>query len=59
MAIEQSINCDCGAVGGLPGVKPNRAAMERWFSTSHLKEATTRWVGKDESVVNETCEVTE
>ena len=35
MAIEQSINRDCGALGGLTGLKANRAAMERWFLTSH------------------------
>ena len=82
MAIEQSINRDCGSLGGLTGLKTNRAAMERWFLTAHLKanvatatkamlglgikqqsaphkEATTSRVGRDESAVNEICEVIE
>ena len=35
MAIEQPINRDFGALGGLTGLKTNKAAMETWFSTSH------------------------
>ena len=34
---EQLINRDCGALGGLTGLKTNRAATERWFLTAHLK----------------------
>ena len=37
MAIEQSINRDCGTLGGLTGLKTNVFAMERWFLTAHLK----------------------
>ena len=37
MAIEQSINRDCGTLGGLTGLKTNVSAMERWFLTAHLK----------------------
>ena len=37
MAIEQSINRDCGALSGLTGLKTNRAAIERWVLTAHLK----------------------
>ena len=37
MAIEQSINHDCGTLGGLTGLKTNVSAMERWFLTAHLK----------------------
>ena len=37
MAIEQSINRDCGTLGGLMGLKTNVSAMERWFLTAHLK----------------------
>ena len=82
MAIEQSISRDCGSLRGLTGLKTNRAAMERWFLTAHLKvsvatatkamlnlgikqqsaphkEATASRVGKDESAVDEICEVIE
>ena len=82
MAIEQSISRDCGALGGLTGLKTDRAAMERWFLTAHLKasvatatkailglgikqqsaphkEATASRVGKNESAVNEICEIIE
>ena len=37
MAIEQSINRDCGTLGGLMGLKTNISAMERWFLFAHLK----------------------
>ena len=37
MAIEQSINHDCGTLGGLTGLKTNISSMERWFLTAHLK----------------------
>ena len=37
MAIEQSINHDCGTLGGLMGLMTNVSAMERWFLTAHLK----------------------
>ena len=37
MAIEQSINRDCGTLRGLTGLKTNVSAMERWFLTAHLK----------------------
>ena len=37
MAIEQSINRDCRALGGLTGLKTNRAAMKRWFLKAHIK----------------------
>ena len=82
MAIEQSINRDCGTLRALTGLKTNRATMERWFLTAHLKasvptatkamlglgikqqsaphkEATASRVRKDESAVNEICEVIE
>ena len=37
MAIEQSINRDCGTPCGLTGLKTNVSVMERWFLTAHLK----------------------
>ena len=37
MAIEQSINHECGTLGGLAGLKSNVSAMDRWFLTTHLK----------------------
>ena len=37
MAIEQSINRDCGTLGGLTGLKANVSGIERWFLTAHLK----------------------
>ena len=37
MGIEQSINKDCGTIGGLTSIKTNKAAMDRWFLTAHLK----------------------
>ena len=37
MAIEQWIKRDCGSLGWLTGLKTNRAAMEKWFLTAHLK----------------------
>ena len=37
MAIEQSINRDCGTPCGLTGLKTNVSVMERWFPTAHLK----------------------
>ena len=37
MAIEQSINRDCGTLSRLMGLKTNVSAMERWFLTAHLK----------------------
>ena len=37
MTIEQSINRDCGTLGGLTGLKTNVSAMERWFLTAHFK----------------------
>ena len=37
MAIEQSINRDCGTLGGLTELKINVSAMERWLLTAHLK----------------------
>ena len=33
----QSINRDCGTLGGLTGLKTNVSAMDRWFLTAHLK----------------------
>ena len=35
MGIEQSINRDCGTIGGLTTIKTNKAAMDRWYA--HLK----------------------
>ena len=50
MVIEQSINCDCGTLGGLTGLQTNVSAMERWFLTTHLKAnvgtATKAMLGK-------------
>ena len=37
MAIEQSINHDCGTLGGLTGLKTNESSMDKWFLTAHLK----------------------
>ena len=35
MGIEQSINRDCGTIGGLTAIKTNKAAMDRWYPTAH------------------------
>ena len=35
MAIEQSVNRDCGTLGGMTGLKINVSAIERWFLTAH------------------------
>ena len=37
MGIEQSINRDCGTIGGLIAIKPNKFAMDRCYLTAHLK----------------------
>ena len=37
MAIEQSLNRDCGKLGGLTNIKTRESAMERWYLTAHLK----------------------
>ena len=37
MAIEKSVDRECGTLGGLTGIKANVSAMERWFLTAHLK----------------------
>ena len=37
MGIEQSINRDCGPIGGLTAIKTNKAAADRWHLTAHLK----------------------
>ena len=37
MGIEQSINRDCGKLGGLTNIKTKESAMEKWYLTAHLK----------------------
>ncbi|KAK3740844.1 hypothetical protein QZH41_000596 [Actinostola sp. cb2023] len=41
MALEQSINRDSKAGGGIIGLTQNASALERWFLTSHERAAIT------------------
>ena len=42
MALEQSINCDSKLTGVLVGITKQDGGVERWFLTSHEREAITR-----------------
>ena len=37
ISIKQSINRDCGKLGGLTNIKTKESAIERWYLTAHLK----------------------
>ena len=37
MGIEQSIDRDCGRIGGLTAIITNKAAVDRWYFKAHLK----------------------
>ena len=41
MGIEQSMNRDCGVLGGLTGIATNIEALHRWCLTSHLRASVT------------------
>ena len=41
MGIEQSMNRDCGVLGGLTGIARNTEALHRWCLTSHLRASVT------------------
>ena len=41
MALEQSINADSKAQGGIIGITKSPAALERWFLTCHERTSTT------------------
>ena len=41
MGIKQSMNRDCGVLGGLTGIATNTKALNRWFLTSHLRASVT------------------
>ena len=41
MGIEQSMNRDCGVLGGLTGIATNTEALHRWCLTSHFRASVT------------------
>ena len=42
MALEQSINLYSKSKGGIIGMSTNENAVEKWFLTSHEREAITQ-----------------
>ena len=53
MALEQSINLDSKAKGGIIGITQRPSALQKWFLTAHERTATTtatiRMIDLDES----------
>ena len=53
MALEQSINADSKAKGGIVGLSKRPAALQRWFLTSHERAAITSSLKSMYAVVTE------